>query len=220
MRHLIFRNGLAYLKFDEWVNELMESIDASFEYLNPEKDRMTPSRLAAIVEWVGNRQYLPTKGWRLFFDKDSMVLKRDEKLILTVNGLESTIPYYNAINCKRAKELYAAGRFEEAWSLLVYISQSAGAISVAFSTSLEIEKHYMSADQARTWLAKVAAKARHLENRAMKAEVFVWLDSNMTNFESMDSAAKVIAEKIAPIAFRTARDWVGEWKKIRSAGTP
>ena len=53
----------------------------------------------------------------------------------------------------------------------------------------------------------------------MKADVFVWLDANMVNFKSMDKAAEAVIKQ-QPIAFRTARDWVGEWKKLRSAGTP
>lgn len=56
------------------------------------------------------------------------------------------------------------------------------------------------------------ASQRHAENRAMKQDVFAWLDANMPNFTSMDAAAEAIAGKVAPIKFRTARDWVGEWK--------
>lgn len=69
--------------------------------------------------------------------------------------------------------------------------------------------------------ASQAAKAhkRHAENRAMKVDVFTWLDSNMVNFKSMDAAAQAITRQ-QPIQFRTARDWVGEWKKVRSTGTP
>lgn len=63
------------------------------------------------------------------------------------------------------------------------------------------------------------ALKRHSENHAMKKDVFVWLDTNMPNFKSMDAAAEAI-KKQQPIAFRTARDWVGEWKKLRSASTP
>ena len=75
-----------------------------------------------------------------------------------------------------------------------------------------------SANQVKQKAFRMALK-RHSENQAMKAEVFVWLDSNMANFKSMDAAAQA-AIKQQPIAFRTARDWVGEWKKVRSAGTP
>ena len=69
-------------------------------------------------------------------------------------------------------------------------------------------------------LAKAGVTARHQENRAIKQDVFAWLDTNMQNFKSMDSAAEAIAGKVAPVKFRTARDWVGEWKKLRSTGTP
>ena len=70
--------------------------------------------------------------------------------------------------------------------------------------------------------AKQAARAikMHTENHAMKAEVFQWLDANMANFKSMDEAAGAIAKTVAPIAFRTARSWVSQWKKLRSTGTP
>lgn len=76
-----------------------------------------------------------------------------------------------------------------------------------------------SVTAARTALAKAAAQARHAENRATKASVFAWLDINMVNFKSMDAAAEAVTKQ-QPIAFRTARDWVGEWKKLRSTGTP
>jgi len=69
-------------------------------------------------------------------------------------------------------------------------------------------------------LSKKALDARHAENRAMKKEVHAWLDENMSKFNSMDSAAESIAGDVAPIKWRTARDWIGEWKKLRSAGTP
>ena len=63
------------------------------------------------------------------------------------------------------------------------------------------------------------AHKRHSENHAMKADIFVWLDANMPNFRSMDAAAQAVTKQ-QPIAFRTARGWVGEWKKVRSTGTP
>ena len=82
------------------------------------------------------------------------------------------------------------------------------------------EYHSNALAIARTTLAKSAAMARHAENRILKAEIFQWLDLKFSQFESMDKAAEEIARKMAPIAFRTARDWVGQWKKLRSAGTP
>lgn len=71
-----------------------------------------------------------------------------------------------------------------------------------------------------TDFARRGADARHVENRAMKQDVFKWLDANMDRFPSMDSAAEAIAKGVVPAKFRTARDWVGEWKKIRAAGKP
>ncbi len=68
--------------------------------------------------------------------------------------------------------------------------------------------------------ASKAAIMRHAENRAMKAQVFAWCDENMAQFQSMDRAAESIAGKLVPVAFRTARDWIGAWRKERSARRP
>ena len=82
------------------------------------------------------------------------------------------------------------------------------------------EKNSIEAfNAARSALAKVAAQARHSETRSMKADVFAWLDAHMVEFKSMDAAAQAIIKQ-QPVVFRTARDWAGEWKKLRSAGTP
>lgn len=74
--------------------------------------------------------------------------------------------------------------------------------------------------ELRSTLAKNAAYARHSENREMKAKVFVWCDENMPRFKSMDDAAYDIAGTFIPQKFRTVRDWMTEWKKLRPASTP
>lgn len=72
---------------------------------------------------------------------------------------------------------------------------------------------------ARTVFAKKAAAARHSENRAMKQQVFEWCDAHMAEVPSMDTAASRVAGVVVPVAWRTVRDWMTEWKKLRSAGT-
>lgn len=76
-----------------------------------------------------------------------------------------------------------------------------------------------AASMARKVLAKRAATARHSENRAMKQQVFEWCDTNMADTPSMDTAASQVAGVVVPVAWRTVRDWMTEWKKLRSAGT-
>jgi hypothetical protein len=72
---------------------------------------------------------------------------------------------------------------------------------------------------AMSALGKLGADAAHVENRALKKEAFAWCDANMKNFPSMDSAAGAL-QKVVPVAFRTARSWVGDWKKqLPPAGT-
>lgn len=72
--------------------------------------------------------------------------------------------------------------------------------------------------EARTELAKAAARARHSENRIMKNEVFTWLDSQ-PKFKSIEAAAMAITRQ-QPIAHVTGRDWYKEWGILRSASTP
>lgn len=62
-------------------------------------------------------------------------------------------------------------------------------------------------------IAKKAAGARHAENHAMKDQVFAWLSQHRSKYQSMDAAAEAIAGRIAPVKFRTARSWVGDWHK-------
>jgi len=59
----------------------------------------------------------------------------------------------------------------------------------------------------------------HQEHRAIKADVFAWLDANTVKFKSNEAAATAI-ERQAPIAHVTARDWYKEWKKLQSASRP
>ncbi len=70
---------------------------------------------------------------------------------------------------------------------------------------------------ANSTRARLKAIKRHANDYAMKDKVFVWCDENMTRFKSMDAAAFDIAETFVPNKFRTVRDWMTEWKKLRSA---
>ncbi|MDH1379321.1 hypothetical protein N5J07_07600 [Comamonas aquatica] len=74
-------------------------------------------------------------------------------------------------------------------------------------------------DEINKSFAIKGANARHKENRDSKADVFEWLDKHMHEYKSMDDAAFAIAEKVVPMKFRTVRQWLTEWKKLRSAGT-
>lgn len=77
----------------------------------------------------------------------------------------------------------------------------------------------LAAEEHAKSFSESGLEERHKENREMKAEAFIWLDQNRANYKSMDDAAMAIIE-LSPIKFRTARDWVAEWKKLRSAGKP
>ena len=84
--------------------------------------------------------------------------------------------------------------------------------SMPHFVALVAEHHYKAQQAAR-------AHSAHAENRAMKQEVFNWLDANPPKV--LDAAADAIREKkLVPVTWRTVRVCVGEWKKLRSTGTP
>ncbi len=64
--------------------------------------------------------------------------------------------------------------------------------------------------------ASASAYARHAENRAMKAEARAWYQLNRETFSNLDNAA-IAAMKIVPVAFRTVRDWIGEYERALRA---
>lgn len=66
--------------------------------------------------------------------------------------------------------------------------------------------------------SKKGVAARHKEHRDFKDYVFNWLDENMHSYKSMDDAAFAIADKVVPMKFRTVRQWITDWKKLRATG--
>jgi hypothetical protein len=75
-------------------------------------------------------------------------------------------------------------------------------------------------ERAISTMAKKGSDERHGPNRESKQKVFAWCDENMGRFKSMDDAAWDIAETFVPQKFRAVREWMTEWKKLRSTGKP
>ncbi len=136
---------------------------------------------------------------------------RDEQITRAQKVFDEFIK--SKMEVPRNSSLDEAAAMANKWagSLDEVIQENLDHSSIGYFVELVME-HRVSVAQA------LRASKRHAEHRAMKDEVFLWLDVNMRNFKSMDKAAEAIAGKLAPIAWRTARDWVGDWKKLRSAG--
>lgn len=91
-------------------------------------------------------------------------------------------------------------------------------LATTFKFHMETVQHALPLAE-RSNSARLSAGVAHSENRAMKEEVFEWLDENRKNYKTLDQVAHAIAGKVAPIAWRTARRWVGEWRKLRAASS-
>jgi len=77
----------------------------------------------------------------------------------------------------------------------------------------------MSKESSTRQRASILATKRHEKNHHAMEKVFIWCDANMSRFRSMDDAAFDIAETFVPQKFRTVRQWMTEWKKVRAAGS-
>ena len=64
------------------------------------------------------------------------------------------------------------------------------------------------------------ALKRHAENHALRDEIYAWMDANYKKGMALDDAASIISEKIVPLKWRTVRDHLTAWRKLRSTGTP
>ena len=42
--------------------------------------------------------------------------------------------------------------------------------------------------------------------------MFAWCETHLHEYPSMDAAAEAVAGKLVPVAFRTARSWIGEYR--------
>lgn len=84
----------------------------------------------------------------------------------------------------------------------------------------------LSAKDVMSNLGKSGAYERHRETRAMRAEVFMWCNSNRDSFKKnakgtykLDPIAHAASDaKLVPAVWRTIRKWVGEWAQTQSAG--
>ncbi|MCS0631666.1 hypothetical protein NX786_20270 [Telluria mixta] len=64
----------------------------------------------------------------------------------------------------------------------------------------------------RANLARMGAKAKNKETEQIRNRLEAWYAQHHTQFKSMDAAAEA-ARKQEPISFRTARQWLSEYKK-------
>lgn len=128
-----------------------------------------------------------------------------DKLMMQGLAVEAMLAVDRFLSCISKKEFIDAMR----WLTVAHVS--------IIECVVQAQKILGSISQN----ARVAANARHVEHRAMKADVFAWLQKNETVELKMDRAAdRLMAAKIVPVTWRTIREWIGEWKKLQSASTP
>jgi hypothetical protein len=122
------------------------------------------------------------------------------------------------ISCAYACQAMKAQKHEDTIKAWQYTARCKYWLGIVIGTwASNLDERQKVADFAMKGVA-----ARHAENRAMKEEVFAYLNANPPKPRGMDGAATAIFEKkLVPIkSWRTARDWVGEWNKLRSTGIP
>ena len=115
-------------------------------------------------------------------------------------------------------------RFAEPYHLPRLIS-SAAILHRAIADNLDlttigafIELIVANAESAKQ---TAAALKRHAENHALRDEIYAWMDANYKE-EGMvlDDIATELAGTLVPLKWRTVRDHLTAWRKLRSTGTP
>jgi hypothetical protein len=99
---------------------------------------------------------------------------------------------------------------QAAW---IYLHDASHWLGIARGLTAGILAGRDSPSLAMSNLGRLGADAAHAENRAMKKSIYEWCDTNFSDYKSMDGAAGAVAGKVVPVAFRTARSWISDWKK-------
>lgn len=133
----------------------------------------------------------------------SLDLCSDEKMRVQSLAVETLLSIDEALHCLISHQPEAA---------LPWVSS-------AYKFEMEV-MHYAWRIADKSDESRKAAAVRHAGSRMAKQKVFTWCDENMHRFTSMDDAAGDIAETFVPQKFRAVREWMTEWKKLRSAGRP
>jgi len=97
-------------------------------------------------------------------------------------------------------------------------------VNNAISANLDVYSIWsfmgLVAEKYKSMEASRKAHVKNATNRIDKQKIFLWCDTDMGRFKTMDEAANDIAETFVKQKFRTVRGWMTEWKKLRAAGTP
>lgn len=134
----------------------------------------------------------------------SRALTSTDQLIMQGLAVETMLGVDNFLSCLNDKK----------------IIQSLPWLTFAHSMISECCCHAQSILGTKGEIARAGGYARHAKNRGDKEMVFRWCDENMHRFKSMDDAAFDIAGTFIPQKFRAVREWMTDWKKLRSASTP
>ena len=90
--------------------------------------------------------------------------------------------------------------------------------SIDMDAMMEILR--LHSQSVATGAARRNALKRHAENHALRDAVHTWADKNIKPGKSLDDAASDVAGKVVPLKWRTVREYLTEWKKLRSASRP
>ena len=89
--------------------------------------------------------------------------------------------------------------------------------SIDMDAMMEIIRLYRESAVKNTAIRN--ALKRHTENHALRDAVYSWADANIKQGKSLDDAASDVAGKVVPLKWRTVREHLTQWKKLRSAST-
>lgn len=140
--------------------------------------------------WFESKWWNTTKKWTY----------TEIYMVLSLWGIDESVWYLNRGEIGKAAS----------WAMRAQLYYGF-ALSATWSANDEI--------RIRADLARKAAESRHVETRAIKADVFAWCADNLGT-KTIDGAAEEIAGKVFNIKFRTAQKYISEYRRsVQSART-
>ncbi|GGX76805.1 hypothetical protein GJV26_17015 [Massilia dura] len=214
--------------FAEYVcYNLGNELDAVLSPIGEDEDYLpVASLLGMLLEgWVLDIEWLMADDGKYYGDFGLEIPAGVPRSISSVEHMAAYGVYLVTENLHERGPMPKRGLNNFGWSreqvlmheaeCLVKASQALGyAHFLANRSAPQVE----TVQSAMSALGRKGADAAHVENRALKKNVFEWCDKNMMQYNSMDDAALAIAGKLVPVKFRTVRSWMSLWKK-QSAGT-
>ena len=177
-----------FLSFPEVADSIINSLDCSYQVLNPDCEMELPS---FYLNKLNKSEFTLSA---VFTDRLAMQEPECESTDSPDKKVHA-IPFYWAKQCAIAKVFYSLGHIEQAWAMLVEAAQAAGSWRTAVHATVGLKRDgYMTRDEFKSLFAKTGGNKRAEKIRLV--ELFSIQLFIAGNWRSTKQAKTVIWPKV------------------------